>query len=73
MGIKNMPMLVDVCCMDCTKKNTCIYTTNTTGSSCHDCWLEGEPLETDEWQCDEKMPCAAFVENKEVGRSKNDK
>jgi hypothetical protein len=52
-----------VCCMDCTKRETCEYTTTPRRSECHDCWLEGEPLETDMWKCGEKMPCDGFIKD----------
>jgi hypothetical protein len=25
--------------------------------------LEGEPLETEEWKCGEKIPCDSFIED----------
>jgi hypothetical protein len=51
-----------VCCMSCADRDACLHTT-TKISQCHDCYLEGEPLETDEWKCGGKIPCAGFIKD----------
>jgi hypothetical protein len=51
-----------VCCMDCVDRNDCRHTM-TKISECHDCYLEGKPLETEEWNCGEKIPCDGFIED----------